>query len=275
MAEVTDVGITSGIPDTGTGTVPTLSKTNTLLGAVTETAPASDTASSGANGRLQRIAQRLTSVLAKLPALGTAGSASTDVITVQGIASGTAQPVTGTITAVTALTNALPAGTNNIGDVDVLTVPADPFGANADAASTTGSISAKLRAIATALGVTAFDLGPGTGGVRTLRVAMDTSQVSGNEFEDVIAAQTAQVLGATGAAGDYIDHVVVVPETTSPGAVTLLDGAGTTRTLFVGGTSSVSNLVPFDVPLGLVSVSGAWKITTGSNVHVIGCGNFT
>ncbi len=58
---------------------------------------------------------------------------------------------------------ALPAGTNNIGDVDVLTiaagdnnignvdivtVPADPFGANADAAATagsTGSIQAKLR----------------------------------------------------------------------------------------------------------------------------------
>lgn len=42
----------------------------------------------------------------------------------------------------------LNAGTNNIGDVDVLTVPADPFGVNADAASATGSISAKLRFIA-------------------------------------------------------------------------------------------------------------------------------
>src|SRR6185436_8071380 len=46
------------------------------------------------------------------------------------------------------ITSAIPAGTNNIGDVDVLTVPADPFGANADAASATGSISAKLRFIA-------------------------------------------------------------------------------------------------------------------------------
>jgi hypothetical protein len=54
----------------------------------------------------------------------------------------------GTVTAVTAITNALPAGTNNIGDVDVITVPADPFGLNADAASATGSISAKLRFIA-------------------------------------------------------------------------------------------------------------------------------
>lgn len=65
----------------------------------------------------------------------------------------------GTLTAVTAITNALPAGTNaigklaansgvDIGDVDVTSVPTDPFGANADAASATGSISAKLRFIA-------------------------------------------------------------------------------------------------------------------------------
>jgi len=40
---------------------------NTLTGAVNETAPASDTASSGLNGRLQRIAQRLTSLIALLP----------------------------------------------------------------------------------------------------------------------------------------------------------------------------------------------------------------
>src|SRR5690349_4495191 len=45
--------------------------TNTNLGGVTETAPATDTASSGLNGRLQRIAQRLTSLIALLPtALG-------------------------------------------------------------------------------------------------------------------------------------------------------------------------------------------------------------
>jgi hypothetical protein len=56
--------------------------------------------------------------------------------------------VIATVSAVTSITNALPAGTNNIGDVDVLTVPSDPFGANADAASATGSISAKLRFIA-------------------------------------------------------------------------------------------------------------------------------
>lgn len=38
------------------------------LGGLTETAPASDTASSGLNGRLQRIAQRITSLIAQIPA---------------------------------------------------------------------------------------------------------------------------------------------------------------------------------------------------------------
>lgn len=39
-----------------------------LLGGLTETAPASDTASSGISGRLQRIAQRLTALIAQIPA---------------------------------------------------------------------------------------------------------------------------------------------------------------------------------------------------------------
>jgi hypothetical protein len=37
----------------------------------------------------------------------------------------------------------------------------------------------------------------------------------------------------------------------------------------------VSNLVPFWIELGIRSVSGAWKITTGASVSVIGIGNFT
>jgi hypothetical protein len=40
---------------------------STQIGSLTETAPATDTASSGLNGRLQRIAQRITSLIALLP----------------------------------------------------------------------------------------------------------------------------------------------------------------------------------------------------------------
>lgn len=70
--------------------------TNTNLGPVTETAPTTDTASSGLNGRLQRLAQRITSLIALLPtALGAGGGLKVD-------GSGTALPVSGTVTATVA-----------------------------------------------------------------------------------------------------------------------------------------------------------------------------
>lgn len=66
----------------------------TQTGSITETAPGTDTASSGLNGRLQRIAQRLTSIIALLPtALGANGG-----LKIEGVASGTAVPVSGTFT---------------------------------------------------------------------------------------------------------------------------------------------------------------------------------
>jgi len=63
-AVVTALG-TLNAKDFSTATLQTAN--NTLIGAVTETAPASDTASSGLNGRLQRVAQRITSLIALLP----------------------------------------------------------------------------------------------------------------------------------------------------------------------------------------------------------------
>lgn len=56
----------SGLPS-GAATETTQLANGVLIGAVNETAPASDTASSGLNGRLQRIAQRLTSLIALFP----------------------------------------------------------------------------------------------------------------------------------------------------------------------------------------------------------------
>lgn len=98
--------------------------------------------------------------------------------------------------------------------------------------------------------------------------------VNPSNYETVAASQTAQVLGATGATGDFVNGLLVVPATTSPGNVLLLDNA-TSITVFTGGATSVSNLVPFFIPLGMTSVSGAWKVTTGANVSCIGVGKFT
>jgi hypothetical protein len=222
----------------------------TQTGGVTETAPATDTASSGLNGRLQRIAQRLTTLLgagattiakaedaasadadvgvpamavrkatpantsgtdgdyemlqmsagrlwvstvleagaaligkfgidqttpgttngvvvnssalptgaataAKQPAIGTAGTASADVVTVQGIASMTALKVDGSaVTQPVSLVSVPSHAVTNVGTFAVQSTVADGVnvveGAVADAvvaAGAAGSISAKLRAI--------------------------------------------------------------------------------------------------------------------------------
>lgn len=101
------------------------------------------------------------------------------------------------------------------------------------------------------------------------------TDITNAEYETVAASQTDQAMGATGATGDYLAGVLIVPATTSPGAVSIKDGSGSAITIFTGGASSVSNLVPFMVPLGIKSTGGAWKITTGTNVSAMGVGNFT
>lgn len=111
-----------------------------------------------------------------------------------------------------------------------------------------------------------------SGAATEASLAKVAKQAAG-DYETVAASQTAQVLGATGAAGDYIKRLIIVPETTSPGLVTLLDNA-TSIALWLGGTVG-ADLTPFEINLDMVSASGAWKITTGANVHVIAVGDFT
>lgn len=185
----------------------------TLSGALTEAAPATDIASSGLNGRLQRIAQRITSLIAST--LGFSVNSGNKDATTMRVVIATDQP---------SLNNPIPVSDNS------------------------GSI--------------------------TVDGTVSLTDISAGEYETVAASQTAQVMGPTGGSGDYIAGVLVVPATTSPGNVLLLDNA-TSITIFAGGANSVSNLIPFFIPLGIKSVSGAWKITTGANVSCIASGNFT
>jgi hypothetical protein len=95
------------------------------------------------------------------------------------------------------------------------------------------------------------------------------------EYETVAASQTDQVLGATGATGDLLARLLIVPASTSPGAVSIKDGAGSAITVFTGGAASVTTLTPFSIPLNLYSLAGSWKVTTGAAVSVLASGNFT
>lgn len=93
-------------------------------------------------------------------------------------------------------------------------------------------------------------------------------------YETVAASQTAQVMGGSGASGDFISHILVVPANLNPGNILLLDNA-TSITVFTGGTGSVTTLHPFTIAISAVSASGAWKITTGASVSCMAVGNFT
>ena len=95
------------------------------------------------------------------------------------------------------------------------------------------------------------------------------------DYASVAASQSGQALGATGAKGDYLDGLLIVPGTTSAGAVSIADGGGSAIAVFTGGASSLADLKPFFVPVKAYSASGAWKVTTGANVTVLACGSFT
>lgn len=93
-------------------------------------------------------------------------------------------------------------------------------------------------------------------------------------YKTIAASQTDSVLGAPGGLGDWLEALIVIPATTSPGAVSVKDGSGSSITLFAGGATSVADLKPFVIKVEARSRTGAWSVTTGTNVSVIGVGKF-
>jgi hypothetical protein len=94
-----DVNVGATVTPANVALDATVTTTNTEIGGLTEAAPASDTASSGLNGRLQRVAQRLTSLTALLPSalisnrLDVNLGAAPATVTAQGTAASGAAPV--------------------------------------------------------------------------------------------------------------------------------------------------------------------------------------
>lgn len=92
------------------------------------------------------------------------------------------------------------------------------------------------------------------------------------EYEAVAASATNQVCGPSGATGDYLSHVIVIPATTTPGAVTIKDN--TTAVISIP-TGTLPSIIPYVVYVGAYSTSGTWNITTGTNVSCFAVGDFT
>lgn len=106
-------------------------------------------------------------------------------------------------------------------------------------------------------------------------LASDLPAIKGY-YVAVAASQTDSVIqSSTGATGDYLDYVVVIPATTAPGVVTIKDNTTAIISYPGGGTTALLTLTPFTINVGAFSRSGAWKITTGANVSVVAVGKFS
>lgn len=91
------------------------------------------------------------------------------------------------------------------------------------------------------------------------------------QYEAVAASQTDQVMGATGAAGDYLSHVVVTVATSATGTCSIKDGSGSAIPL----TAANTPIGVYTIPIKCKSMSGAWKVTTGAGATAVGVGEFT
>lgn len=96
---------------------------------------------------------------------------------------------------------------------------------------------------------------------------------AGGDYETVAASQTDQVLGPTGAAGDWLEGLTIVVATAATAQVQIKDGGGSAITVFP--SSPGSGIGTYYVPIKARSTSGSWKVTTLAGSTVFASGNFT
>lgn len=92
------------------------------------------------------------------------------------------------------------------------------------------------------------------------------------QYETVAASQTAQVMGGTGATGDYFDHIILVVSTAATSTVTVKDGS---TSIVIFPNLPGGGIGTYTIPLGLSSANGPWAVTTGAGVAAIGVGIFS
>lgn len=103
----------------------------------------------------------------------------------------------------------------------------------------------------------------------------DVMRVEGQfGFETVAASQTDQVLGATGAAGDFLHRVICVVATAATAATSISPDGGTTD-ISILPNSPGGGIGTYSIEVNAVATGAGWAVTTGAGVSVIGIGRFT
>jgi len=93
------------------------------------------------------------------------------------------------------------------------------------------------------------------------------------DYETVAAGQSDQALGATGAIGDVLTRLIITVGTAASAATSIKDGSGSSIAILPN--SPGGGIGVYVVDLGIVSTSGAWKVTTGAGSTAVAIGKFT
>lgn len=228
-------------------------------------------------------------VLAKLPTVGTAGSASANVISIQGIASMTAVKVDliAAQTGITAGAGAVAANTPRItlasDDPAVVSLgvmddwdESDRAKANiivgqAGVAAGAGAVGATVQRMTLASDDPLVARIPSSVGPKTPALSLSVIQAVLTPFAKA-AGLTASPFGATGAGGDYLSHVILQPAAVGAGTTTIFNNA---TAVYVYTAGTLADLRPIVIPINALSVGGSWNITTGANMAATGFGTFT
>lgn len=96
------------------------------------------------------------------------------------------------------------------------------------------------------------------------------------KYETVAVSQADQVMGATGAVGDFLQRVICVVATAATGAVSIKDGNGPAISILPNSPGGGVGVYVVELELkALATTTPGWKITTGAGVTAIGVGSFT
>lgn len=92
------------------------------------------------------------------------------------------------------------------------------------------------------------------------------------QYETVAASQTGQVLGGTGATGDYLHRLIISVVTVATATVTIIDGS-TSIVVLTGDATLVPGI--HSIEFNMRSKTGAWSVTTAAGATVIAVGKFS
>lgn len=235
-----DVNIKSGTVNIDESTLATSARqdtTNTEIGALGETAPGSDTGSSGLNGRLQRIAQRLTSLIGLLPgSLGQKNSAGSLAVVLSS------------------------------------DQPSVPVAATLQSSTGTdiGKLTSNQSVNHTQIAGTAVDTNSGTKSAGTQRIVLATDQPNLSSPLNVNVSQMAGVTPSSGNGATDSGTQRMTISSDSTGQVKLTDGTNTVNVIANDTGYNGQAVNQTTKTIGPLSTSGTGAQTLGANTDVRG-----